>query len=235
MRVGILAAGAGERFRQHGVTRPKPLIPIGGQPLIARLLKSLQQAGVNEVVCLVNAAFFEVEQYCRERDWGMPVTLLRKSTAHSLESFLTLQPYLETEAFLLCTVDAVLPSATIPALLATGRQHSGADGVLGVTPFVDDEKPLWADLDTANRIVRLGPMARVGGLVTAGVYYFSPTIFREAEAARRENFTALRQFLGHLVDRDYVLYGHRIAKVVDVDRPSDVAVAEAFLTESGEL
>jgi NDP-sugar pyrophosphorylase family protein len=234
MRAAILAAGEGERLRAHGVTTPKPLTLLAGQPLIARLLRGLQQAGIGEIVVIVNQKFSEVIQYCRERDWGMPVTLLSKSTAHSLESFLTLQPHLDADSFLLCTVDAVFPSSTIPALLATARRHPDADGVLGVTPFVDDEKPLWAMLAEDYRVAQLGPAARNGGLVTAGVYWFSPRVFREAETARRRNLTALRQFFGYLVESGYVLYGHHISKVIDVDRPSDIAMAEAFLAEEEE-
>jgi NDP-sugar pyrophosphorylase family protein len=119
-------------------------------------------------------------------------------------------------------------------LLATARRHPDADGVLGVTPFVDDEKPLWAMLAEDYRVAQLGPAARNGGLVTAGVYWFSPRVFREAETARRRNLTALRQFFGYLVESGYVLYGHHISKVIDVDRPSDIAMAEAFLAEEEE-
>lgn len=202
MKVGILAAGKGERLQINGVSIPKPLVPIAGIPLIGRALAAVQHIGAQEAVCIVNASFPEVMHYCHEREWGVSLRLLSKHTAHSLES-----------------------------LLACISQLPEADGVLAVTSFVDDEKPLWVALGANERILRLGPSARTGGFVTAGLYYFTPAIFHEAETARRERFTALRQFLGHLVECGYKLYGHRIAKVVDVDRPSDIDVAEAFLAE----
>jgi NDP-sugar pyrophosphorylase family protein len=234
MKAGILAAGWGERLRAQGVTLPKPLVSVGGQPLIARLLQAVRQCGVDEAVCIVNAAFPEVAQYCQERDWGITVQCLSRSTAHSLESFLALQPYLEAEPFLLFTIDAVFPRAVLFSFLQQARQYPEADGVLGVTPFVDDEKPLWAILDGDNRILHLGPSAQAGGLVTAGVYFFAPSVFHEAEAARRGKFTAFRQFLTHLITSGYALYGYRIPKVIDVDRPADIAMAEALLAELGE-
>ncbi|MGE0684790.1 MAG: NDP-sugar synthase [Candidatus Binatia bacterium] len=234
MKAGILAAGWGERLRAQGVTLPKPLVSVGGQPLIARLLHAVRQCGIAEVVCIVNAAFPEVARYCQERDWGMPTQCLSKSTVHSLESFLTLQPHLEAEPFLLLTIDAVFPRAALSSFLHQARHYPEADGVLGVTPFVDDEKPLWAMLDGDKRILRLGPSAQTGGLVTAGVYFFAPSVFREAEAARRRKFTAFRQFLAHLVTSGYGLYGYLIPKVIDVDRPADIVTAEALLAELGE-
>lgn len=46
----ILAAGRGERFRPVTDTLPKPLICVGGEPLIERHLRRLAAAGVREVV-----------------------------------------------------------------------------------------------------------------------------------------------------------------------------------------
>jgi MurNAc alpha-1-phosphate uridylyltransferase len=50
MRAMILAAGRGERMRPLTDTVPKPLLPVGGRPLIAWHLGRLAAAGVREVV-----------------------------------------------------------------------------------------------------------------------------------------------------------------------------------------
>jgi len=46
----IFAAGRGERMRPLTDTTPKPLLPVGGKPLIVRHLEKLAAAGVNYVV-----------------------------------------------------------------------------------------------------------------------------------------------------------------------------------------
>lgn len=51
----ILAAGRGERLRPLTDTLPKPLLQVGGKPLIAWLLERLAQAGYVEVV--INTAW----------------------------------------------------------------------------------------------------------------------------------------------------------------------------------
>lgn len=51
----ILAAGRGERMRPLTDTLPKPLLPVGGKPLIAWHLERLAKAGVRDVV--VNLAW----------------------------------------------------------------------------------------------------------------------------------------------------------------------------------
>lgn len=50
----ILAAGRGERMRPLSDATPKPLLPVGGEPLIARQIRALAAAGFSDVV--INAA-----------------------------------------------------------------------------------------------------------------------------------------------------------------------------------
>ncbi|MBU2737773.1 nucleotidyltransferase family protein [Acidithiobacillus sp. ATCC 19703] len=49
-RAMILAAGRGERLRPYTDHLPKPLLEVGGKPLIVRHLESLAAAGVREVI-----------------------------------------------------------------------------------------------------------------------------------------------------------------------------------------
>jgi len=50
MKAIVLAAGRGERLRPLTDTLPKPLVPVGGQPLITYHLRALAKAGVRDVV-----------------------------------------------------------------------------------------------------------------------------------------------------------------------------------------
>jgi N-acetyl-alpha-D-muramate 1-phosphate uridylyltransferase len=55
MRAMILAAGRGERMRPLTDTLPKPLLEVGGKPLIHYHLEALGQAGIRDIV--VNLAW----------------------------------------------------------------------------------------------------------------------------------------------------------------------------------
>ena len=50
MRAMILAAGRGERMRPLTDTQPKPLLEVGGKPLIGYHLEALARAGIRDVV-----------------------------------------------------------------------------------------------------------------------------------------------------------------------------------------
>lgn len=50
MKAFILAAGRGERMRPLTDLTPKPLLEVGGEPLIVHTLRRLKQAGIKEMV-----------------------------------------------------------------------------------------------------------------------------------------------------------------------------------------
>ena len=50
MRAMILAAGRGERLRPLTDSVPKPLLPVGGKPLIEWLVRGLVRSGIVELV-----------------------------------------------------------------------------------------------------------------------------------------------------------------------------------------
>jgi len=229
MRAALIAAGLGERLRNGGIQVPKPLVPIAGVPLIDRVLAAVAAVGIKEVACIFNEEADAVEAHCRQSARHLELYIVRRTTPSSMESLFALAPYLHNGRFLLLTVDAVFGPTVLPELLAAAARYPDADGVLGVHDFVDDEKPLRLTVDAENRVTSLGPDAGASPLITAGLYVFDPRIFREVDAARAARFTALRQFLGHLVQTGYRLYGARLPKTIDVDRPEDVRTAEAFV------
>jgi NDP-sugar pyrophosphorylase family protein len=229
MKVGIIAAGFGERLQAAGIREPKPLVRIAGKPLIDYPLAAVAAAGLRQVACIVNEQSAGIEEHCRAAWPQLEFTFARRTTPSSMESLFTLGPLLRDGRFLLMTVDSIFAPKVLADFLDAADRHRAADGVLALASFVDDEKPLWARVGADGHIVDLGAAAAGSGLVTAGFYAFDPVIFDEIDAARAARLSALRQFLGHLLRRGYGMYGVKVGKTVDVDRAEDIRVAEAFV------
>jgi NDP-sugar pyrophosphorylase family protein len=229
MKAAIIAAGLGERLQAAGLTQPKPLVEVEGRPLIDYVLAAIEAAGLQQVACIVNEESRGIEDFCRRSHPGLHFDFLRRTTPSSMESLFALRPWLEGTRFVLLTVDAIFPPGVLRDFLGTAGRRSDAHGILAVNGFVDDEKPLWVEVGDDDRIVALGPEASGSGLVTSGFYVFDAAIFAEVTAARAQQFTALRQFLGHLLHSGYRLYAEQVPKTVDVDRPEDIATAADFV------
>lgn len=229
MKAGLIAAGLGVRLREHGITLPKPLVPVAGRALIDYVLGAAVMAGVRQIAAIVNEESSGIEQHCQAHWPQLTFEFVRRTTPSSMESLFALRPLLEGGRFVLLTADAIFAPAVLQTFLSAAAARDDAQGVLALSDFVDDEKPLYTRIAPDGRITALGAEARGATLVTAGFYVFDPVIFREIPLARQSGFTALRQFLGHLLQRGYRLYGERISKTVDVDRPEDIGVAEAFI------
>jgi len=54
LKTVILAGGKGTRLRPLTYTRPKPLLPLAGEPAIAHLVKKLAQEGFHEIIITTN-------------------------------------------------------------------------------------------------------------------------------------------------------------------------------------
>jgi len=66
MRIIIPMAGMGKRLRPHTFTTPKPLLPIGGKPIVQRLVEDIvkiYQGKVDEIAYIIGDFGKEVERH----------------------------------------------------------------------------------------------------------------------------------------------------------------------------
>ena len=80
MKALILAAGIGSRLKPLTDTTPKALLPIGGVPMLERVLIRLKAAGVKSFVVNAHHHAQKVVDFCAElsRKHGVPVSVSRE-------------------------------------------------------------------------------------------------------------------------------------------------------------
>lgn len=71
----ILAAGLGTRLRPLTDDRPKALVEVGGEPLLALAIRRLASAGASRIVVNVHHFADMVEEYLASHAWPCPVSI----------------------------------------------------------------------------------------------------------------------------------------------------------------
>lgn len=232
MRAGVLAAGLGERLRADGVEQPKSLVLVGGRPLLAHALAAVRDAGAEDAVVVVNDADADaVEEALALVGPPLPVRLVRRTTASSLETFSVVAPHLlDAPRALVAMVDGVFPPGAARGFGRALRDLAAGEGLIGVSDRRDDDRPLRvAFADDTRRIQAIGPGAEASPWATAGLYCLPERAFASAERALAEGLGALRHHLSGLVTAGVPLRAHPLGEVVDVDRADDLGEAERLL------
>lgn len=228
MKAGIIAAGEGSRLRSEGIAVPKPLVEVSGVPLIERLITTFIRNGISEVVCIINDYSLEVKRFVEEKKFDVPIRFVVQTTPSSMHSLFALAPYLREEQFLLSTVDPIFDERELASFLRHAHTRRFVDGILAVTSYIDDETPLYVQMNHLHRIEKFSKLEKTVW-VTGGIYIFSPRIFNEIDNVLHSGIERLRNFLGHLIQQGYTLEGFPFSKIVDVDHIHDISVAEELL------
>ena len=127
MKAIIMAAGKGKRLRPLTEWVPKPLLPIGGQPVIGTLLTNLRAAGISDVLVIVGHLADKMRHFLGDGSgYGVRLTYReqreRLGTAHAVMQALD---FIDGETMVLAGDTAFGPNH-IGGLVEFHRQ-AGAD------------------------------------------------------------------------------------------------------------
>jgi 3-dehydroquinate synthase len=226
----IPAAGRGARLDRPNT--PKPLVDVGGRPLILNVLQHLEQAGVDEAVVVLG---FESKKIARELTNHPDLTIQVELVEHAdwqkglASSLLAARDHFD-EPFLLAMADHFFEPALIDkmadirldddlvvSMLVDRNVNRVHDPAAAVKVRLDGERVLAADRD-------LEPFDGVD----AGLFACRPALFAALEAAVLDDEpTDLTEAIARLAADDQVS-----ARFVDgrswhdIDTPSSLILAE---------
>lgn len=229
MVLAIIAAGEGSRLRAEGITGPKPLVRVHGEPLIGRIITLAVRNGITGVRCIINRQAGELRDYLMDTDFGVEMKLVVDSTPSSMHSLFALSPMLYSAPFILTTTDTVFREDEFRQFLERAQSLLPRHVLLAVTRFIDDEKPLCVAMDAAQRIHTFSDSAAGFSWATGGLYCLSPDVFSLIDTALERRIQRLRNFLRLMLASGYTIEGFPFSKIIDVDHARDIATAEEFL------
>ncbi|MDR1406881.1 MAG: NTP transferase domain-containing protein [Tannerella sp.] len=230
MDYAIIAAGEGSRLVQEGVMTPKPLIRLRGVPMVDRLIDIFLQNEASSVSIIVNEEMREVQSHLEALQLPVPFHLHIRSTPSSMHSFHELSRDLKGDAVCLTTVDTVFREEEFSRYVAAFRDDARPDGMMAVTDFVDDEKPLYVETGNDGTILHFSDERHAGcRYVSGGIYCLGRKGIDVLEKAIASGMSRMRNYQRLLVAEGLRLKAYPFSKIIDVDHAADIAAAEAFL------
>lgn len=230
MDYAIIAAGEGSRLAQEGVKWPKPLVRLNGVALVDRLIDVFLKNDATSISIIVNEEMTEVQDYLRAIRLPVPFYLLVKSTPSSMHSFYELSRYVDGDDICLTTVDTVFKEEEFRGYVQTFLKEKKVDGLMAVTDYIDDEKPLYVKMNENLDI--LGFMDQADGecrYISGGIYCLRRSARGVLNDAIARGMARMRNYQRELIAQGLRLKAYPFSKIIDVDHAEDIRKAELFL------
>lgn len=231
MRAMILAAGRGERMRPLTDTLPKPMLSVGGQPLIVWHLRALANAGIRDVV--INHAWLGqrlVDALGDGSRWGLSIQYSAEGergleTAGGIARAL---PLLGRDPFLVLNGDVwcdwqPAAAAAIAARLDGDSQQAWL--LLVSNPAHHPEGDFIRD---ENGVLRPRGTDK-GALTYAGIGVFHPALFAGVSG---DVAAPLAPLLRHAMGSQRITGSHHTGRWTDVGTPERLSELDEYLTQN---
>jgi mannose-1-phosphate guanylyltransferase len=157
MKALVLAAGIGERLRPLTETTPKPLLEIGGRPLIHYPLAMLKRAGITNVAINVHHLANKLEDALGDGGrFGIAITWAPEPKLLGTGGPLNgLKGFLGADTFVIANSDTILDLDLSQVISFHRRRGASATIVLAHSENLDYYSHLQIDSDARIRRMRL--------------------------------------------------------------------------------
>lgn len=230
MKYAIIAAGLGSRLQSEGVSLPKPLVKLNGESMIDRLIRIFVANHAESVSVIVNEEMKEVQEHLKSLSLPVPLHLVIKSTPSSMHSFFELSPSLEGGKFCLTTVDTIFKEDEFASYIKAFEQDDVHDGLMAVTDYIDDEKPLYVATDPSLSVTGFMDSAYPGArYISGGIYCLNQAGIHTLHGCMNDGVSRMRNYQRRLVEEGVQLKAYPFSKIIDVDHAEDIQKAENFI------
>jgi NDP-sugar pyrophosphorylase family protein len=236
VRAVVLAAGEGTRLRPLTLTRPKPMVPINGEPLLHYTLKWLRQHGVDQVAINLHHCPDVIVDYFgdgKRLDLNIVYSYENKilgtaGAIRKLSAFADRHP-------LVVVYGDVLTDLDLTALIAAHNRFVALDPSAGVTMSLyhvnNPTEVGLVDMNPAGQITRFvekpKPEEVFTDLASAGVLIIEPDVVNRIPADTFYDFG--RDLFPQLLEQGVSMYGWVVPDgtyVLDIGTPEKLTQAQ---------
>jgi glucose-1-phosphate cytidylyltransferase len=198
VKVVILCGGLGTRLREETEFRPKPMVEVGGRPILWHIMKTYAHYGFREFVLCLGYRGSSIKDYflnyeAMNNDFSICLgqkSHIRYHNGHGEQGFSVtladtgincmtggriqkIQKYVGNEPFLLTYGDGV-SNVNIAELVEFHKRHGKAATVTTVAPT---SRFGMVELSYEDRVTRFVEKPRTEGWMSAGFFVLNPEVF----------------------------------------------------------
>ncbi|MBL4907507.1 MAG: nucleotidyltransferase family protein [Sneathiella sp.] len=183
----IMAGGEGQRLRPLTKTVPKPLLKVGGKPLIERMVSRLISSGLRDIYVSVNYLGEKIEDHFGDgKRFGANISYLREQQKLGTAGALSLLPVDIDGDVLVLNGDVIV--GTEFSRFVNFHKSSGCAITVAVTPH--DVTIPYGVVDVQNELVAgIDEKPTNRFLVNAGMYVVQSRIIHQLEREKPINMT----------------------------------------------
>lgn len=191
MKAVILAAGKGKRLRPITATKPKPMIPLAGKPLLEHIILGLKNAGIEHVLIITGYKEKHIKDYFKDGidTLGIKISYITQTehlgTAHATNYA---KKFVKNDNFLLMYGDIVVDKQVFKDAIELFNNND-LGGVISLITVENPQEYGIITLDSQSNVINITEKPdhnlNLGNLANAGIFVFKSKIFDAIEKTKK--------------------------------------------------
>ncbi len=245
MKAVILTAGEGKRLRPITSTRPKPLIPIAGKPLLEHTILGLKAAGIDDVLLIVGYKEQLIKDYFSDGidKFNIKIEYITQEeylgTAHATGYA---KEFVKDETFLMMYGDILVDQIVFKEVVGKFYETK-TEGLISLIEVNNPQEFGIITLDSNGYVQKItekpSPELNLGNLANAGIFIFDSLIFKAIEMTEKSirdeyEFTDSMEILIEELNGSIIGYTIKDRFWSDIGLPWQLLDANNFILEKVE-
>lgn len=245
MKAVILAAGEGKRLRPITSTRPKPLIPIAGKPLLEYTILGLKAAGIDEILLIVGYKEQLIKDYFGDGidKFNIKIEYITQEeylgTGHAAGYA---KDFVKDDTILMMYGDILVDPIVFKELVEKFHD-SKTEGLISLIEVSNPKEFGIITLNSNGYVEKItekpSPELNLGNLANAGIFIFESLIFKAIEMTEKSvrdeyEFTDSMELLINQLNGKIIGYTIKEYFWSDIGLPWQLLDANNFILKSLE-